>query len=647
MNKLLVFAFLFLGSLCIKAQRDSLKPLSGNAVLMNQKQSNAHLAQKTSSVTLFLPFFDEFSYSTPYPNANKWDMSKSVFVNHTYPIAPPTIGAATFDGLTSFGYPYNPAATSGSYLSDTLLSMPIRLDFTDATLTVPLTPADSIYLSFYYQQKGRGDMPDHGDALNLLFFHPGDSLNFYSTPVWTKDGSNISLPPTDTGFHLVMIPITDTSYFKNGFRFAFVNFGTQCGAIDHWHIDQVYLNKGRSMVDTLFPDVSFVYDEKSLLKNYSQMPYWQFAGASDMDSTVSAVLRNNNNKRTGSIWSGQVNITTEYKILNNVGVQVAITPTVGTNNFYNYDSVGYCKDPALINPSLGGYAYNGTSFPDTTSFQLKFYVKGNSNDSVHENDTAYFRQKFQNYYAYDDGTAEAGYYVNAFGAEIVARYKINKADTLRAVDIFFDPVFGVNLIQNEQINIVVWSDHSGAPYDTIFVDHHLAYPYPVFSKNGYNVFTRYQLSKPVVMAANTVFYVGTQQTSNVEIGIGYDLNTDTHNNVFFNLNDGSPWQTSYYKGSLMLRPVFGDSANAVGVASFASERHNATIYPNPASDEVYVSSKDKINQITISDVLGNTLLEEQNPAQKLTVSSLPNGIYTMRIVNNKGEASVQKLIIAR
>lgn len=643
----------------IQAQ-EGIKPLTGNSILINHTQKNTHNAQKTTSSAVFLPFYDDFSYWGPYVDAAKWDMSQSVFVNRSYAIAPPTIGTATFDGLSRFGYPYNIAATSGNpTLSDTLLSIPIRLDYTDATQTVPITPADSVYLSFYYQLAGRGDRPETADALYLFFFAPGDTIdvNPNSNPnyVWSHPGSTLNLPASDTNFHRVMIPIyrsiDDTVYFKDtaaiktGFRFAFSNLGTQCGAIDHWHIDLVYLNKGRSNTDTLFQDISFVYDEQSLLKNYMQMPYNQFAGASDMKTRISNAFFRNNMQST-------VNVTTGYAILDTAGIIINQSKVLGngSNNVNTYSSGGYCNDDSLVKPALtNSFTYNTVPFNDTTSFLLKFYLKNNlTGDTVHRNDTAYFRQKFHNYYSYDDGTAEAGYFAAFYNGEIAVKYKLNANDTLRAIDIFFDPVDYVNVIQSTNIGLIVWGDNSGHPGSILLADTSvgtLAYSLPAYSKNGYDVFMRYQLSKPVPLFAGTTFYVGTYQQTNVQLGVGLDLNTNTQvNNFYF---DGTSWNTSSFKGSLMIHPVFGDSTSTVGIKSYAQEKESINMYPNPATDEIFISSAAKITKIIIADLLGNTLMEEKTNTKKITVSSLPNGLYLLRTFNTKGSSFTQKLIISR
>jgi hypothetical protein len=649
-NKLFTFLF-FACSFFAKAQVEMLKPLSGNSTVINYKPNKKHNAQKSLSTPMYLPFFDDFSYFGPVPNDTLWEMSQSVFVNRGYAIAPPTIGVATFDGLGRDGYPYNIAATGGSFLSDSLISVPIRLDSIHA---LPIVEGDTtIILSFYYQMQGRGDKPEQNDVLNLFFFTPTDSLDFNSTPVWTKSGSNVNLQPNDTNFHRVMIQIyrtaDDSIFFRHGLRFAFSNWGTQCGAIDHWHIDQVHLYKRATAADTVFPDVSMVYEGKSLLKKYSQMPYWQFNGAADMKDTIHGCIRNNKNTKSASgVWNGGVTLSTAYEIFNNTGALAFTTPTVniGTNVVLNYDSIGYCQDQPLVNPTLAGYKYNSGPFPDSTSFLQKFYIYHRSpSDFWAPNDTAYFLQNFQNYYAYDDGTAEAAYYVAAFGGQMAVAYKLNFRDTLRSIDVFFDPVYGANLIQNENIRFVVWNDNGGKPGTTVFIDS-MAWGHPCYNKNGYDVFTRYQLSKPIGIDSGKTFYVGTSQTTNVQLGIGFDLNTNNQKTIFF-YDGANGWQNSYFKGSLMLRPVFGDTSRAFGIKSLAQEKQNVIVYPNPATSEIYFSSKDKIEKVLITDILGNTVLEEKNPETKLTVAALSNGMYLIRLVNNRGESSTQKLIISR
>ena len=81
------------------------------------------------TASLTLPFFDDFSrYSLPtndpaVPNAwQRWS-DTCAFINSGFPIAPPSIGVATLDGLRADGYPYNFADEFSYGSADTLTSL--------------------------------------------------------------------------------------------------------------------------------------------------------------------------------------------------------------------------------------------------------------------------------------------------------------------------------------------------------------------------------------------------------------------------------------------------------------------------------------------------------------------------------------------
>ncbi|MDZ7848496.1 MAG: hypothetical protein U5L96_18060 [Owenweeksia sp.] len=53
---------------------------------------------KKKASSLSLPFFDDFSADPQQPNATRW-ADKQVYISQTMPFAPPSLGAAVFDGL--------------------------------------------------------------------------------------------------------------------------------------------------------------------------------------------------------------------------------------------------------------------------------------------------------------------------------------------------------------------------------------------------------------------------------------------------------------------------------------------------------------------------------------------------------------------
>jgi len=115
----------------------------------------------------FLPFFDDFSHSNTYPDSTKWT-DNNVLVNDGFPLCPPSRKGATFDVLDADGKVYS-FAISNAFIAEYLTSVRIRLDSIMEPEPRALTPADSIYLSFYYQPQGNGNSPEEQDSLVLQF----------------------------------------------------------------------------------------------------------------------------------------------------------------------------------------------------------------------------------------------------------------------------------------------------------------------------------------------------------------------------------------------------------------------------------------------------------------------------------------------
>ena len=115
----------------------------------------------------FLPFFDDFSHSNLFPDSTKWT-DRNVLVNDGFPLCPPNRNAATFDVLDANGCVYD-YAISNAFVAEYLTSAQIRLDSIMEPEPRALTPADSVYLSFYYQPQGNGNAPETQDSLVLQF----------------------------------------------------------------------------------------------------------------------------------------------------------------------------------------------------------------------------------------------------------------------------------------------------------------------------------------------------------------------------------------------------------------------------------------------------------------------------------------------
>ncbi|MBS1634984.1 MAG: T9SS type A sorting domain-containing protein [Bacteroidetes bacterium] len=617
--------------------QEQLRPLSGNIQLQHIKRdvpANNSIKKVQTVTPLDLPFFEDFSYAykNPYPKSKYWKDS-SVYVNTGFPIAPPSLGVATFDGLNKYGYPYNPSASSTvSGSADTLTSQPINLQL---TTTHSYTLFDSLRFSFFYQARGQGDPPESGDSLCLDFFKPNQKT---WVNVWGRKGYNPS--GSDTLFHFVMIAINDTAYLDSLFTFRFRNKGSQTGSLDHWNLDYVYLNKNRNMSDTIFDDIAFGMMPSSYLKNYSAMPSKQFQ-PTEMATNVHNWIRNNNSTfKNVNYWD---------TIYTKNDVMLIASNITASDNCYPFPSAGWLQSSGLAYPSIG---YTFPVGPDTTFYKIRHIVH-NATDIERRNDTITQIQRLSNYYAYDDCSAEVGYYLNAYGARFAQRFTLNVQDTLQALDIYFDPVLNVPTIGNLALTtafMCVWTDSGNGPSTNRLLKDSIGTP--VYLKESYyNVMPRFALSSPLVMSPGT-YYIGLQQVTNTGLNIGFDKNTDHHDVLYYDIGNG--WTQSAIKGSVMVHPVFGRHDYATGIEEKKpiTTRKAFDLYPNPAQNEIYISCSHQhvsYTEVEVVSSLGQNILKQpyHGSSEAIDVSGLESGIYFIYLTSSDSKSAPEKLIISR
>lgn len=617
--------------------QEQLMPLSSNMSLPKDIQSTA-VNKTATSTPIDLPFFDDFSYAykSPYPSASNW-IDSNVYVNSGFGIAPVTLGVATFDGLNKKGFPYfinNPVSYSGP--SDFLVSRPINLN---ATATHTYSPADTVYLSFYYQAEGRGEAPEPNDSLCLDFYKSRQKV---WKKVWGVKGYNPSA--TDTNFYRVKVAIADTSYFSGTFQFRFRNRGTASGSLDHWHLDYVQIKMSYFYTDTVPDDIAFAYKPSSFLKKYSVMPYRQY------DSLERAPkFRNYIRSNFNVAKACDYNYTVSTK-----------TATIATDPYGTFDNPG-------ILPFLNNGYYTGNaampvftlqpfpaSFSDSAIYTIKHVLSTSvAGDTKKPNDTLVHIQRFTNYYAYDDGTAELGYYLNTYGAKTAVRFDLNVLDTLKSVRVYFDPIINGGAIQASSFRILVWDNGGGGPGSVIYKD---SLMYPAYISGCNNLMKNYNLTSCLPLTAGT-YYIGIQQTTNQPLNIGFDRNTNHMDALYYDIS-GS-WVQSAVPGSIMINPVMGCAITTeitdcntptVSVNEYAN-KNEIKLYPNPAQS--YFTISDDANQLenTKMEILNSlgqivfTKIIKSN--ERIDISHLPDGIYFIQLKSRNINFSSQKLLISR
>lgn len=596
------------------------------------------IASTKSKVSLNIPFFDDFSNASAQLDSILWADSQAT-VGFGYGPLPPTIGVLTLDALDASGRLYS--SSTLPFSADTITSREIRLDSITEAYRWSLSPDDSVYFSFAYlpggsysQYGGRvGDMPEIGDSLVLEFFNPRKSQ---WNVVWATPGIDPDTMYVHTGsyWQTVVLPIVDTDYFVSNFRFRFRNIcsldpSTTQGLIsnsDHWNIDYVLLDYNRTSAEPYQRDIAFVTPAPSFLKNYTAMPASQYR-PSEMADHVEVTITNLTSFEFASHYGYSIYDAEDEELYSYDGGFENVPPY--------FPMAQYQQNPLHAHPAVD---YQFDVPPQGASYRIAHVVKaGTSGDDYPCNDTVVFIQKFANYYAYDDGTAENGYGLTSTSSNVFlgCKYQMNNPDTLKSVHIYFN-----RTRSDENLNIgfrlTVWADNGGRPGEILYRDNAVR-----FARYGaLNEYQVYELERPLPLSGTV--YIGLQQESSEYLNIGFDRNNNHGDRIFYRI--GSEWQHCALAGSLMLRPYFSDwQMLAVGEAL---DLH-PSIYPNPAIDWLKIEDVPDGVQVEIFSIQGQKVYTGQGSSH-IDVSAWPRGVYVARMhLQGSTTFSTHKIIFAK
>lgn len=628
--------------------------------LRREAAKNPMLKDSRVANKLKLPFTDDFSKRLYFPDPLLWADS-SAFINTDYAVEEPTTGVATLDAIDAFGAIY-PEAGSFPFPADYLTSRPISLDSLFVPISRPIRQSDSLYLSFFYQPQGTGSAPARNDSLILQFHSPkeidtvilkGDTSllplwrNVWASPGMTLDTFRVKYK---NAFRQVLVPITDSAmFYQKGFRFRFRNYAHLANNIlpswqsngCQWNIDYVYLNAGRSLYDTVHKDIAFAGRAPSMLKNYEAMPYSQYRAnfVTEMKDSLQMYISN--------LDTATYNIFYHYDVTRDFGNPVH-TYSGGSYFIEPFATNGYSDRPSFARPPVDFVYPIGSQ--QKVFFTTVHYLTTDPNLEVKSNDTLRFTQVFSNYYAYDDGTAEAGYGLNPSGSKLAYGFKLNRNDSLRAVQMFFNQSRTGSNLQN--FTLTVWNDFFGKPGNVMYEKKSVK---AVFtdSLNKYQTFSLDTiLFIDDVEYPGRIFYIGWQQTTDDNLNVGFDRYNDARPHTFYNTS--GEWLQSTKRGALMIRPVVG-IANPLGIGQPSVAQNSFGLFPNPAIDMVHIAlplscqnaARSGLLRIIIRDISNRTTYN-QPYSEQVNIGSFSTGIYLVSLINEQThEQFFSKLLIAR
>ncbi len=546
---------------------------------------------------LILPFVDDFSNTQIVPDINKW-VDATAYINNTFSQEPITKGVATLDALTAQGISYYPTGSLPKYYADSLTSQSIDLN--------GLTPADSVYLSFYFQPQGLGFSPELGDSL-MLYLKT-------NTGAWIKSWS--SPGSVSQNWKQIMIPITATNYLHNDFQFRFVNIASPGINDDVWNLDYVRLAANRNRYDTVLNDVAFTSAPSSIFANHTAMPVRHFLPfPQEQSGNFSAYLGNRKNANTNIFSYLRAQQQPTNAIVKVDSTAVVLTPflsEIADYNFYNLASVTNGADQIIHT----------------------YFIKASANATdIKTNDTIRSAYAMKNYFAYDDGSAEKAYYLYAApntAANTAIQFHLNIADSVQGLAIRFGSQ--IPSAAGKVFSVVLYKTlgASSASQQVLYQQDFNTVQYT----NDREGFSYYKFNNAQYLDSGT-YYIGVMQPANSgsdTIYFGLDVNNNYNaSRLFYNV-DGS-WQPSGAIGSIMFRPLVGSTFTPTAIKHHSIINRNCTVYPNPTNDNINIISSTPHDAILITDVFGKIISYTKTHSNTLSVSQLQAGLYTIQLMH--------------
>ena len=656
----------------------------------------------------FLPFFDDFSQSNTYPDSTKWT-DNNVLMNAGFPVCPPNRKGATFDVLDADGKVYS-YAISNAFVAEYLTSVRIRLDSIMEPEPRALTPADSVYLSFYYQPQGNGNPPEAQDSLVLQFGTTTERQEFLFLDYQNYEIADIlaemqvdTLFPGDTvwastgcqpGLY-TLITDTLTSMYQDPIAVPCDSVFITVADTTWYHIWSV---PGQTLEDFMDENDGQYFKQVMIpitdLKFFRDDFYFRFYNYASIVS--SSLPSNRSNEDNWSIDFVYLNINrtiddTDYPMLTFSGQQPSffnryqsipyrqyrINPYTLTreyldidvanldcidheaNYYYTVQQIGggqhYTRTvrPTIIPPyKTDGYLecseYESPACPNVG----ELFAISLDYDSVSYQISHYLYDSTANPPLVDSMVYRIGmynYYAYDDGIPELG-FGVRPAGGRFAVrfDVAdFDTIQGVQLLFNHTLN-----DANNKYFDIVIWK----------DANGKPGEELYRLENQRPQWQDQIYrfsYYRFDKTVALAgaFYIGIEQRSDDLINIGFDtsidnidynfVNTNGSWQQSSKHGSLMIRPVVGASY-FIGVEENGPSTGSGTfvVYPNPVSNILHIEGDIEGGQLSIYDLMGKMVYQSEYQTE-IPVSQLNDGLYFLSITTSEGQVINQKFIIRK
>ncbi len=593
--------------------------------------TRAPKAAQRGTAALGLPFFDDFT--TPHegnPRPDKWLPGGGVLVNNRLPVHPLTRGVATLDGLKANGQGYGSTSSFGAI--DSLTSQLIDLS--------AYGPGSNIYLTFAWQEgslAGPAQRSGSGTPVALeLFFLDRDGR-------WVSQWRQLASGQAVSGFRQRAVVVSDARYFHAGFQFQFQATGNLAISRDAWSLDYLVLDANRSAADTTYADLATAQGLGNPLRRFTALPWWQYNAAAPGDELNSQLTAEITNLNPGPIptpisWQGTVHdLNSSFQ-----GTWLTDSRSIPTQ-----------PRQSTIEGSARAAPLPITAAPKQLRYTLALNTRVGPGDRTLPNDTLSRDVALNDYYAFDDGSAESVLSLPATSLGpiqyLAYALDLNQPDQvkgLRLYPVFLNSVDGDNGA-SRNVTIGVWADANGQPSAQPLVTRTAVLPNPLPAGQSF-VDVLFGTSVPV----SGRVYVGYGQSARGQfLPYGLDLNNPPPAHTLWRTEQGA-WLafSSIPAGAPMLRPLLTNNQTVV-TATVPATGAPATfaLYPNPASAGVVAVAGSAFARASILDALGRTVWEQpiaEAGRPRLTPGPLAAGVYAVRLRLPDGRTVTRRLVVS-
>jgi hypothetical protein len=278
------------------------------------------------------------------------------------------------------------------------------------------------------------------------------------------------------------------------------------------------------------------------------------------------------------------------------------------------------------------YQFPVTNPNDTLySFRYEFAASAPFAQLTNGNDTVRGEQHFAHYYAYDDGSAELAYGVTGTQARLAYKFEMSEPDSLVGVQMHFVPT--VNDHEDKIFLLTVWADQNGRPGQVLYQDDFFNPSAPKYLHDR-NLFHTYFFRDTMKVAVPQTFYVGWRQIEADRLNVGFDVNRNKKNKIFYSVDAELNWFPSSFEGALMIRPLVTSKLDYQLEVEEIEDRESLVVYPNPFTEELNFSYADEGSILIFS--LDGRLVKQSDWTTRLAVQDLRAGVFLVHVMNSSG-----------